>query len=228
MALLRPTIIFFIFLGGVGTYISLFVVPPDVLQSDAYRIMYIHVPSAWIGLSFMVITAIFSLIYILKRRGWADSFAWSFAKVGAVFTSLALATGSIWAKPIWGVWWVWEARLTTTLILMLIYIGYIIMGIDEKTRDKSKRARAVLSVVGAANVPIIWFSVKIWKTLHQEYSVIREGGPSVHPDMLKALLFNIAIFFILAMLLSVYDAIRNYSKILSQAHQQEIQHERKQ
>ncbi|MCS7213753.1 MAG: cytochrome c biogenesis protein [Candidatus Calescibacterium sp.] len=216
-----PIIIFLVFLVAVGTYLAFFVAPPDALQSDAQRIMYIHVPSAWVGLSFIIISALFSLVYIFKSRGWADSFAWSFAKVGAVFTLLALATGSIWAKPIWGVWWVWEARLTTTLILFMIYVAYIIPGIDEKSRQNTKKLRAIISIIGALNVPIVWFAVKIWRTLHQEYSIIRTDGPSIHPDMLKILLYNIFSVFISAIVIAIYDAVKNYSKILSKVPQQE-------
>lgn len=216
-----PSIIFLTFLVAVGSYLGLFVAPPDALQGDAQRIMYIHVPSAWVGLSFMIITAVFSLVYILKRRGWADSFAWSFAKVGAVFTLVALATGSIWARPIWGVWWVWEARLTTTLILFMIYLGYLVIGADLRARQNTRRIRSIISIVGALNVPIIWFSVKIWRTLHQEYSIVRKGGPSIHPDMLKILLYNIAVIFASAVVIAVYDAVKNYSKILLKAPQQE-------
>lgn len=216
-----PVIIFLVFLTLVGTYLAIFVAPPDSLQSDAQRIMYIHVPSAWVGLSFILITAFFSFIYVFKNRGWADSFAWSFAKVGAVFTLLALATGSIWAKPIWGVWWVWEARLTTTLILFMIYVAYLVAGIDEKVRQNTKRVRALISIIGALNVPLIWFAVKIWRTLHQEYSIIRTQGPSIHPDMLKILLYNIFIVFISASVISIYDAVKSYSKILSRVPQQE-------
>lgn len=216
-----PIILFLVFLVLVGTYLALFVAPPDALQSDAQRIMYIHVPSAWVGLSFILITAFFSFIYIFKNRGWADNFAWSFAKVGAVFTFLALSTGSIWAKPIWGVWWVWEARLTTTLILFMIYVAYLISGMDEKTRQNTRRIRAVISIIGALNVPLVWFAVKIWRTLHQEYSVIRPQGPSIHPDMLKILLYNIFIIFIAASVFSIYDAVKSYSKILLKVPQQE-------
>lgn len=220
MKTFRPLIFFFLFLSAVGSYLAIFIAPPDKLQGDAQRIMYIHVPSAWIGLSFIIISAIASVIYITKKRNWADYFAWSFAKVGAVFTFIALATGSIWGRPIWGVWWVWEARLTTTLILFLIYIAYILSGIEKSTREKTKRLRATISIIGAANVPLIWFSVKIWRTLHQEFSIIRKGGPSISPEMLKVLLFNISVIFISAVLLAVYDAVKNYSKNLSQAHQQ--------
>jgi len=218
----QPLILFFVFLCGVGSYLAIFRAPPDALQGEVQKIMYIHVPSAWVGLSFIIISAIFSIVYLTKRRNWADDFAWSFSKTGAVFTFLALISGMLWARPIWGVWWVWDARLTTTAILFMIYIAYLLMGAERESREKSKRARAILSVVGAGNVPIVWFSVKIWRTLHQEYSIIRKGGPSISPEMLKVLLFNIAVVFVLAILIAVFDAL-NSTKNRVQAHLQRIQ-----
>jgi heme exporter protein C len=223
MKIFTPVIIFLLAMVGVGSYLGLFIAPPDRLQSDAQRIMYIHVPSAWVGLSFMIISGFFSLVYVLKRRNWADYLAWSFAKVGAVFTALALLTGSIWGRPIWGVWWVWEARLTTTLILFLIYVAYLMLGIDKNTREKTKRLRAVFAIVGSANVPLVWFSVKIWRTLHQQYSIIGvEGKPSIAPEMLKVLLFNIFVVFIFAVFVAFFDGVKSYSKNLSQVRQQVI------
>jgi heme exporter protein C len=223
MKIFTPVIIFLLAMVGVGSYLGLFIAPPDKLQSDAQRIMYIHVPSAWVGLSFIIISGFFSLVYVLKRRNWADYLAWSFAKVGSVFAALALLTGSIWGRPIWGVWWVWEARLTTTLILFLIYVAYLMLGIDKNTREKTKRLRAVFSIVGSANVPLVWFSVKIWRTLHQQYSVIGvEGKPSIAPEMLKVLLFNIFVVFIFAVFVAFFDGVKSYSKNLSQVRQQVI------
>jgi heme exporter protein C len=223
MKIFTPVIIFLLAMVGVGSYLGLFIAPPDKLQSDAQRIMYIHVPSAWVGLSFIIISGFFSLVYVLKRRNWADYLAWSFAKVGAVFAALALITGSIWGRPIWGVWWVWEARLTTTLILFLIYVAYLMLGIDKNTREKTKRLRAVFAIVGSANVPLVWFSVKIWRTLHQQYSVIGvEGKPSIAPEMLKVLLFNIFVVFIFAVFVAFFDGVKSYSKNLSQVRQQVI------
>ncbi len=223
MKIFTPVIIFLLAMVGVGSYLGLFIAPPDKLQSDAQRIMYIHVPSAWVGLSFIIISGFFSLVYVLKRRNWADYLAWSFAKVGAVFAALALITGSIWGRPIWGVWWVWEARLTTTLILFLIYVAYLMLGIDKNTREKTKRLRAVFAIVGSANVPLVWFSVKIWRTLHQQYSVIGpEGKPSIAPEMLKVLLFNIFVVFIFAIFVAFFDGVKSYSKNLSQVRQQVI------
>jgi heme exporter protein C len=223
MKIFTPVIIFLLAMVGVGSYLGLFIAPPDKLQSDAQRIMYIHVPSAWVGLSFIIISGFFSLVYVLKRRNWADYLAWSFAKVGAVFAALALITGSIWGRPIWGVWWVWEARLTTTLILFLIYVAYLMLGIDRNTREKTKRLRAVFAIVGSANVPLVWFSVKIWRTLHQQYSVIGvEGKPSIAPEMLKVLLFNIFVVFIFAVFVAFFDGVKSYSKNLSQVRQQVI------
>jgi heme exporter protein C len=223
MKIFTPVIIFLLAMVGVGSYLGLFIAPPDRLQSDAQRIMYIHVPSAWVGLSFIIISGFFSLVYVLKRRNWADYLAWSFAKVGAVFAALALLTGSIWGRPIWGVWWVWEARLTTTLILFLIYVAYLMLGIDKNTREKTKRLRAVFAIVGSANVPLVWFSVKIWRTLHQQYSVIGvEGKPSIAPEMLKVLLFNIFVVFIFAVFVAFFDGVKSYSKNLSQVRQQVI------
>lgn len=172
-----------ILLGG-GLYLSLLASPKDYQQSEAVRIMYIHVPSAWMALfcyCSLAITSAFSLIW---RHPLADIIGKSTAPIGACFTFLTLVTGSLWGKPMWGTWWVWDARLTSVLILFFLYLGYIALYNAFDDISRGARAAAVLGLVGAVNLPIIKFSVDWWNTLHQPASVIKLGGPAIHPSML--------------------------------------------
>jgi heme exporter protein C len=172
-----------ILLGG-GLYLGLLASPKDYQQSEAVRIMYIHVPSAWMALfcySSLAITSAFSLIW---RHPLADIIGKSTAPIGACFTFLTLVTGSLWGKPMWGTWWVWDARLTSVLILFFLYLGYIALYNAFDDFSRGARAAAVLGLVGAVNLPIIKFSVDWWNTLHQPASVIKLGGPAIHPSML--------------------------------------------
>ena len=171
-----------------GLYLSLFVAPPDYQQGESVRIMYVHVPSAWMALFVYTNIAIASAVALIWRHPLADLAAKASAPIGAGFTFLALATGSLWGKPMWGTWWVWDARLTSVLILFFLYLGHMALmnAFDDPTRGR--RAAAVLALVGFVNVPIIKFSVDWWSTLHQPASVLRMSGPSIHPDMLWPLL----------------------------------------
>jgi len=171
-----------------GLYLAFFVAPPDYQQGESVRIMYVHVPSAWMAMfcySFMAAASAVSLIW---RHPLADLAAKSAAPIGACFTFAALVTGSLWGKPMWGAWWVWDARLTSVLVLFFLYLGYIALrqAIDDPA--KAAKAAAILALVGFVNVPIIKFSVEWWNTLHQPASVFRAGGPSIHADMLWPLL----------------------------------------
>ncbi len=168
--------------------------PPDRLQGDLQRLMYVHVPSAWLAYLAFAVTFIGSVGWLVRRRtGW-DRLAASSAELGVVFTGLALATGSIWGKPVWGVWWTWDPRLVTTALLFVVYLGYL--ALRRSVDDAATRAgrAAVLGVVAFVQVPIVHLSVVWWRTLHQPPTIIRSGGPSLHPAMLAALLANLAAF----------------------------------
>ncbi len=173
---------------GAGLYYSLFQSPPDYQQSETVRMMYVHVPAAWMAMFCYVALAASSAVALIWRHMVADIVAKSTAPIGACFTFLALATGSLWGKPMWGTWWVWDARLTSVLILFFLYLGYMVLynAFDEPSRGA--RAAAILSIVGVINVPIIKFSVDWWNTLHQPASVVKMDGPAVHPSMLTPLL----------------------------------------
>jgi len=171
-----------------GLYLSFFVAPADYQQGQTVRIMYIHVPAAWLAMfcwGTMTLAALGSLVW---RHPLADAAQKAAAPLGAAFTFVCLVTGSLWGKPMWGTWWVWDARLTSVLVLFIMYLGLIALwrSIDEPSR--AGRAAAILTLVGSINLPIIKFSVDWWNTLHQPASVFRAGGPTIHPTMLWPLL----------------------------------------
>ena len=178
-------------------------VPADYQQGDSVRIMFVHVPAAWMslfGYSFIFIASVTALIF---RHPLGHVAARAAAPVGAVFTLLALITGSLWGQPMWGTWWVWDARLTSVLVLFFIYLGYIALwqAIDEPTR--AARAASILAIVGFINVPIVKFSVDWWNTLHQPASVSRLARPALHADFLYPLLIMGAGFLVLFLALTL-------------------------
>lgn len=170
-----------------GVYIS-FAAPEDYQQGITVRIMYIHVPFAWIAMMCYSIMAVAALGTLIWRHPLADVSLKAAAPIGAVFTALSLLTGSIWGKPMWGTWWVWDARLTSVFILFVMYLGLIALtrALDDPAR--SARAAAVITLVGFVNIPIIKFSVEWWNTLHQPASVMRLDGPTIHSSLLWPLL----------------------------------------
>lgn len=189
-----------------GAYLALFVAPPDYQQGDSVRIMYVHVPSAWMALLIYLTVAAASAAGLIWRHPLAYLIAKASAPVGACFTFLALATGSLWGKPMWGAWWVWDARLTSVLVLFFLYLGYIALmnAFDDPARGQ--KAAAVLALVGVVNLPIIKFSVDWWNTLHQPASVLRLGGPTIHPEMLWPLLimaFGFLSYYVTVLMLRV-------------------------
>jgi heme exporter protein C len=171
----------------VGLY-GAFSAPPDYQQGESVRIMFVHVPAAWMAMASYSALAIASAVGFIWKHPLADVSAKSMAVPGAIFTALALITGSLWGKPTWGTYWVWDARLTSVLILFFLYVGYIALweAIEEPAR--AARAAAILALVGAVNVPVIHYSVEWWSTLHQGTSVLRKDGPSIHWSMLWPLL----------------------------------------
>jgi heme exporter protein C len=193
---------------AVGLYLAFFVAPPDYQQGETVRIMFIHVPSAWLAMFGYAVMAVAALGTLVWRHPLADVAARSAAPIGAAFTFLALVTGSLWGKPMWGTWWVWDARLTSVLVLFLMYLGLIALwqAIDDK--GKAARAAAILTLVGTVNLPIIKFSVDWWNTLHQPASVFRVGGPTIDASMLWPL-FIMAIAFTLLYVALLLMATRN-------------------
>ena len=162
--------------------------PEDYQQGITVRIMYIHVPFAWLSMFCYTLLAASALGTLVWRHPLADVSLKAAAPIGAAFTLLALATGSIWGKPMWGTWWVWDARLTSVFVLFLMYLGLIALTRAMDDPGRSARAAAILTLVGFINIPIIKFSVDWWNTLHQPASVIRLDGPTIHPSMLWPLL----------------------------------------
>ncbi|MCZ6487514.1 MAG: heme ABC transporter permease [Gammaproteobacteria bacterium] len=185
-----------------GLYGGLVLAPPDYQQGDSYRIIFIHVPSAWMSLFIYVVMAFCGVVTVVWRMKLAEVILISSAPIGASFTFLALVTGSLWGKPMWGTWWVWDARLTSELILLFLYLGVI--GLHGAIEDKRVAARAVaiLAIVGVVNIPIIHYSVEWWNSLHQGPTVTKFDKPSIHwsmllPLLLMALAFQV--YYVLAL-----------------------------
>jgi len=172
---------------AVGLYLGLVVVPPDAVQGDVQRIMYLHVPS--IVTAYLAFSVVFcsSILYLWKRDLRFDAVAVSSAEIGVIFTGITLATGTIWGKPTWGVWWTWDARLTLTAILFTIYMGYLMLRSFAEDPQAGARYGAVLAIIGFLDIPLNHFAVYWWRTLHQPSSILRAGGPSVAPAMLVPL-----------------------------------------
>ncbi|MEA4837680.1 MAG: heme ABC transporter permease CcmC [Rhodospirillaceae bacterium] len=210
-ALIAPWIgVLAVLLIGAGLYTALFASPPDYRQGDSVRMMYVHVPSAWIGMAAYCLIAVMSALFLLRKSSLASLTAEAAALPGAVFTFLCLATGSLWGKPMWGVWWSWDARLTSMLILLFLYIGYMALINAFDDRERGEHAGAILALAGAVNIPIIKFSVDWWRTLHQPSSLIRSSGIAIDPAMLRPLLLMVAgftAFFAALLLLRLHTAI---------------------
>jgi heme exporter protein C len=170
-----------------GLYAALVASPADYQQGETVRIMYIHVPAASLALVIYGLMALLSLMAWVFRHPLADIAAKAAAPIGAVFCFIALATGSIWGKPMWGTWWVWDARITSMFVLLLLYIGYIALWQTMDDHHRAAPIARVVALVGAINIPIIKFSVDWWNTLHQPASILRTGGPSIDSSMLWAL-----------------------------------------
>jgi len=177
----------------VGLYLAFVYAPADALQGDVQRIMYIHVPTAWIAFFAFFVVFVSSLIYLWTRLPEADRLAYASAEVGVLFTALTLIDGSIWGKPTWGIWWTWDARLTTTAILLVMYIGYLMLRAFVEEPDRRARLAALVGIVGFIDVPITYMSVLWFRTLHQPPSIQR-GGASMPDSMLFTLLFNLGAY----------------------------------
>ncbi len=186
---------------GVGLYLAFFVAPPDYQQGETVRIMFVHVPAAWLAMFGYMLIAAAALGTLIWRHPLADVAAKTAAPIGATFCFIALVTGSLWGKPMWGTYWVWDARLTSMLVLFLLYLGLIALWQAIEEPGRAGRAAAILALVGAINIPIIKFSVNWWNTLHQPASIIRLGGPTIDPSMLWPLLVMAVAFTLLFVLL---------------------------
>jgi len=186
----------------VGLYL-VYGAPDDYQQGATVKIMFIHVPSAWLGMFGWLLMSIAALGTLVWRHPLADVAAKAAAPIGAAFTFLCLVTGALWGRPMWGTYWVWDARLTSVLILFLMYLGVIALWRTVEDPSRAARAAAILTLVGAINLPIIKFSVDWWNTLHQPASVIRFGGPSIYPTILVPLLVMALAFTLLFVTLHV-------------------------
>ncbi len=173
---------------AIGLYLALVGSPPDYQQGETVRIMYVHVPAAWMAMFTYLLLAICGAVALIWRHPLADIAAEAAAPLGAGFTFIALVSGSLWGKPMWGTYWVWDARLTSFLLLFFLYLGHIALTHAFDDRQRGRRSAAVLALVGAINLPINKFSVDWWNTLHQPASLMRMDGPSVDPAMLWPLL----------------------------------------
>jgi heme exporter protein C len=186
---LLPTIVVLaVIVSAVGVIWSMVYAPADYQQGETARIMYIHVPSAWIAVGAYTGMAIGSVSFLVWGHALGDIAAKVMAPIGAAFTALCLATGSIWGRPTWGTWWEWDGRLTSVLVLFFLYLGYMALRSALDETSKASKAAAILCLVGTINIPIIRFSVEWWNTLHQKASIIRAGGPSLDPSLLHPLL----------------------------------------
>ena len=172
----------------IGLYFALFASPADFQQGETVRIMYVHVPSAWISMACYTFIAVMSAVALIWKHPLADIAARAAAPLGAGFTLIVLITGSLWGKPTWGTWWVWDARLTSVLVLFFLYLGHIALSNAFDNPQRGARAAAVLALVGFVNIPIIKFSVDWWNTLHQPASITRLDAPAIDPAMLTPLL----------------------------------------
>jgi len=193
-----------VLLLGIGIYLSFFGSPPDYQQGDTVRIMYVHVPAAYMAMALYAALAGASFVFFVWRHALADAAAEVIAPVGTVFTVLALITGSLWGKPMWGTWWEWDARMTSVLVLLLVYLGYMALRAALEDAQQAARAGAVLAMAGVVNLVIVKFSVDWWSSLHQPASVIRFDGPTIHSSQLWPLAIMALAYTMLAAWLVFY------------------------
>jgi heme exporter protein C len=187
-----------------GLYLGLFVAPPDYQQGETVRIMFIHVPAAWMSMFGYVVMAVAGAIALSWQVKVSEVILSAAAPIGASFTFLALVTGSLWGRPMWGTWWAWDARVTSELVLLFLYLGVMALQASIEDPRRAARAAAILALVGVVNIPIIHYSVDMWNTMHQPASVAKFGKPSIHIDILIPLFVMMGAFkmFFFTMLLS--------------------------
>jgi len=202
--------VFFILLL-VALSFALIFSPPDYLQGDSVRIMYVHVPSAWIGLASFTCIALLSMVNFIFKTKNLIIITKSIAPLGLMFTCLAIVTGSLWGQPTWGTWWVWDARLTSMIILALFYIGYIISHKLILHEERANKISSIIAIIGLINIPIIKFSVDWWNTLHQPASIKLTGTSTIHSSMLMPLLL---MFFVLLLYCALIFLMKYKTEII--------------
>jgi len=206
-------IILFIVILLVGLAYSLFISPPDYIQGDSVRIMYVHVPSSFIALGcfgFIGIASIFNLVFKIKLM---PLLAKSIAPIGCAFSTISIVTGSLWGKPTWGIWWVWDARLTSMIILLLFYIFYILSWKFISNFEKANKVTSVIGIIGSFNLPVIKYSVDWWNTLHQPSSITLTSAPTIHHTMLVPLIimfFGLIIFSLIIFLMKYKTEVMRF------------------
>jgi heme exporter protein C len=181
-------------LAGLFTFVASMTVSPDAVQGQLSRIMYVHVPSAWLAYLAFGVTMLASAMYLWKKDLKWDRRALASAEIGVVFTGLAIALGMIWAKPTWGVWWTWDSRLTLTAIMFFVYLGYLALRRTTNALDVRAKRAAILGVIAAVQIPLVHFSVVWWRGLHQAPSLVRPEGPEMDTAIALTLLFAVANF----------------------------------
>lgn len=189
-----------------GLWFAFWGSPPDYQMGEAVRMMYIHVPASWFAMGVYALMALHAVIGLITKHPLADIIVKSAAPIGALFTFISLITGALWGKPMWGTWWVWDARLTSVLILFLLYVGYLALIRSFENQVQGLKAGSILVIVGAFNLPIIKWSVNWWNTLHQPASLTKLSAPSIHPEMLVPLFLMVgayASYFISMLLLRI-------------------------
>jgi len=190
--------------GLIGLFVGLAVAPTDAQQGDAYRIIYIHVPSAWMSMLIYLAMAFWAAVGLVFNTRLASLMALALAPTGALMTFIALWTGALWGKPTWGTWWVWDARLTSELILLFLYLGFLSLHAAIEDPRRADRSAAILALVGVVNVPIIYFSVQWWNTLHQGASISFTKAPSMAWPMLSGMLIMVLAFWMYSIAVSLY------------------------
>lgn len=213
--ILPVTIFLAIITLSIGIMLIFYHVPADYQQGEAVKIMYVHVPAAWMAMLIYSVIFFSSIGSIIWKNPICDLIAMNIAPIGAVFALITLVTGSLWGKPIWGTWWVWDARLTSMLILFLIYLGYIVLVNSFTTPLLASKPAAILAIIGFINIPIVKFSVDFWNTLHQPSSILKLSGPSIHKSMLQPLfiIFAFCIFFTISVLALKVQTSINITKL---------------
>ena len=196
-----------------GLYYALLSSPEDYQQGEMVRVMYVHVPSAWMSLGIYSFIAICSISSLIWQARLSYFMAIAAAPIGATFAFITLITGSLWGRPIWGTWWVWDARLTSMLVLFLLYLSYITVVNSGNSIMRAEKPASVMAIIGFVNVPIVKFSVDIWYSLHQPASVLKFGGPAIHSSMLTPLLLMFTGFMLLFSVLLIMRVLTILSSV---------------
>ena len=201
--LFRPLLIISIILFAIGLLFSFYLSPDDYQQGSTVRIMYVHVPSAWLALLTYAIMTLYSILALAFRIPFGFIFNTAVAPIGAVFTLICIISGSLWGKPMWGTWWVWDARLTSVAILFIIYLIIIFMNLSFENRIVREKVVAIFILVGSVNLPIVKFSVDWWNTLHQPATISKLSKPSIDPSMMTPLIIMTFAFMLIGITIAI-------------------------